>query len=63
MSKSVNKVALIAIIAVCSLAIGYVYQKYRVAPAIAFPNLEALDAQGSRVKIQPKPGQSLIVVF
>ena len=45
------------------LLIGYIYKKYRMAPAIAFAEIEALDAQGTKVKVWQKSDRGAIIVF
>lgn len=45
------------------MLIGFLYNKYRVAPRISFAGLQVIDTQGARVTLQPRAGRSLIVVF
>lgn len=50
-------------VAVVFLIAVYIYKKYRIAPAIAFTELEALNSQGAKVRIWPTTGSGVIVVF
>lgn len=45
------------------LLIAYTYSKYRVAPRIAFPNLQVTDVLGAKVRLKPRPGRPLVVVI
>ncbi len=49
--------------AVIFLIAAYTYKKYRIAPTIVFTELEALDAQGTKVKVWQKSGRGAIIVF
>lgn len=50
-------------VAVVFLIAAYTYKKYRIAPAIAFTELEALNGEGAKVRVWPKTGRGVIVVF
>ncbi len=63
MSTQAIKITLMAILSTALLVAAYAFKKYRIAPAIAFTELEALDAQGAKVKVWQKPGPGAIVVF
>ncbi|MFO1469484.1 MAG: TlpA disulfide reductase family protein [Turneriella sp.] len=63
MSTKAIRIALGAILAGALLAAVYTYKKYRVAPAIAFTELEAIDALGAKGKVWRKTGRGVIVVF
>lgn len=52
-----------AALALGLLLIGYNYKKYRMAPAIAFSELEALDIHGEKVKVWQQTGRGAVVVF
>ncbi|AFM12385.1 alkyl hydroperoxide reductase/ Thiol specific antioxidant/ Mal allergen [Turneriella parva DSM 21527] len=45
------------------VVIGYIYQKYRIAPGIEFAQLEAYNARGERVKVWQKSSRGTVVVF
>lgn len=52
------------IVLIAALLTGsYLYYKYRVAPAIAFPELELTDLEGNPVSLADVKGQHLFVSF
>lgn len=63
MSRKAIIVSLFVLIGVALLIAVYTYRKYRIAPAIALTELEALNADGTKVKIWPQTGRGVIVVF
>lgn len=63
MSTQAIKITFVAILSAALLIAAYTYKKYRVAPAIAFTDLEALDARGTKVKIWQKSDCGAIIVF
>lgn len=54
---------MVVFVIVAVLMGGYVYKKYRIAPAIEFPALEVLDPLGQKARIAPRNGRPLVVVF
>jgi thiol-disulfide isomerase/thioredoxin len=50
-------------LAVVFLIAAYTYKKYRIAPAITFTELEALNGEGAKVRVWPKTRRGVIVVF
>ena len=63
MSRKAIIFTFFALICAALLIAGYTYKKYRIAPAIPFIELEALNAQGAKMKIWPQTGRGVIVVF
>jgi len=58
-----NKFIAALLIVIGLLAAGYLYQKYRTAPAIKFDTLELTDLNGQPVKLQDYKGKKLFLNF
>ena len=63
MYRKVTIASLIILISATLLVAALTYKKYRIAPAIAFTELEALNSAAAKVKIWPQTGRGVIVVF